>query len=98
MFKTFCDQSNIIALYETWQTKYVDFENCLPGFVNYYCIRTGSAKRGSDGVTVFVQESLSNTNYKHQHYNEWSDCVILFVNRILTGLKKDLVLLHLCFL
>ena len=93
MFKTFCDQFNIIALNETWQTKHGDFENFLPGFVNYDCIRTSSAKRGSGGVTFFVKESLSNTNYIHRIYNEWSDCVILFVNRILMGLEKDLILL-----
>ena len=49
--------------------------------------------RGSGGVTVFVKGSLSNTNYIHRMYNEWSDWVILFVNRILTGLEKDLILL-----
>ena len=41
------------ALYETRQTKHGDFENLLPGFVNYDCIRTSSAKRGSGGVTFF---------------------------------------------
>ena len=46
------------ALYETRQTKHGDFENLLPGFVNYDCIRTSSAKRGSGGVTVFIKESL----------------------------------------
>ena len=29
VFKTFCEQFNIIALYETWQTKHGDFENFL---------------------------------------------------------------------
>ena len=65
VFKTFCDQFNIVTLYETWQTKHGDFENFLPGFVNYDCIRTCSVKRGSGGVTVFVKESLSNMNYIH---------------------------------
>ena len=44
-------------------------------------------------LRFFVKESISNTNYIIRIYNEWSDCVILFVNRILMGLEKDLILL-----
>lgn len=91
-FRLFCEQFDLIALYETWQTVHGEFDAILPGYINFDCMRPGNNGRGSGGVTVFIKDSTIRADHIKRIYNEWTDCIILFVSRALTDMQTDLVL------
>lgn len=70
-----------------------EFDNCLPGYVNCDCMRPSNNKCGSGVVTVFLKQSLVDTGCIKRIYNEWNECIVLYVSHELTGLVQDLVLI-----
>lgn len=58
VFNSFCEQFDVIALYETWQTVHGEFDTLLPGYINFDCMRYDKNSQSSGGISVFIKESV----------------------------------------
>ena len=91
----FCSQYDIVGLSETWQTTKDEFNDFLTdSYIKYDCPRPSRNSRGSGGVSVFIKSSLHSTGLIKRIYSEFKDCVVLFIDKQLTGFATNIILFY----
>ncbi|MCG7876918.1 MAG: endonuclease/exonuclease/phosphatase family protein, partial [Candidatus Thiodiazotropha endolucinida] len=94
VFKKYCEQFDIIALYETWQEHNGDFENFIEGYHNFDSMRKKkrSVSRGSGGVSVFVRDWIFLKPGVKRIFQKFSECVVLLLKADTFNRNEDLIM------
>ncbi|MCG8044707.1 MAG: endonuclease/exonuclease/phosphatase family protein [Candidatus Thiodiazotropha taylori] len=94
VFKKYCEQFDIIALYETWQEHNGDFENFIEGYHNFDSMRKKkrSVSRGSGGVSVFVRDWILLKPGVKRIFQKFSECVVLLLKADTFNRNEDLIM------
>lgn len=93
-FVDFCKSYDVIALCETWQETENEFQNFLPDFRSFDCMRIKrrTAHRGSGGVTVFIRDELLKTNGIKRIFDYFTECVIFHFDADIFKRETDVVM------
>lgn len=83
----------MISFCETRQIPLDDFSDLVPGYKNFDSPRFGNKKkqRGSGSVSVFVKNTIVESEYIKRVLEEFEECVVLWISNAI-GLMNDVIL------
>ena len=92
--KQYLNKFDVIGLLETWSNFNSEFDNFLEQYTHFDNVRSRhyNAIRNSGGVSVFIRDHLITSGFVKRIFNDFKDCIILFIKSSIYTNMKDLIM------